>query len=320
MNQPSPISASTTTPLEALRFYSQQEIHDVANLLAVVEDPLDELALAGALRSPFFGLSDNGLYWLSTRSAAAGGLAAAVASHADVGELSSDDRWRTARAAEFLDRWRALKDHLPLASLIATILDESGYETALVCEFLGQRKLANVRKLVERAGEFDKQGGFTVAQFVDQLRAHLDRPPREEQAFTTDEAGVSIRLMTIHQAKGLEFPIVVLPDVNRKQDARVPLVAAHPDLGLVVRPFQSPGDEPSQESAATNPGWKAYLTLEREAETQESIRLFYVAATRARGRPHFLVRPHSRRKGQLARLDLARFDFQSRDGPTEAQL
>jgi ATP-dependent helicase/nuclease subunit A len=263
-------------------FYAQQEIHDVANLLAVLEDPLDEIALAGALRGPFFAVSDNGLYWLATGLAESGGLAGAMANHAKVPNLSADDRMRTARAAELLGHWREKKDQIPLADLIALILDESGYESALVCEFLGHRKLANVRKLVDRAREFDRQGGFTVAEFVDQLRANLDRPPREEQAFTTDEAGVSVRLMTIHQAKGLEFPIVVLPDLNRKQDPRYPLAVCHPLLGLVVRPSQAGPSESSDETIATHPGWKAFVELEREAETEEAIRLFYVAATRAR--------------------------------------
>src|SRR5205823_4089205 len=93
---------------------------------------------------------------------------------------------------------------------------ESGYEPALMGEFLGSRRRANVRKLVRLARRYDRQGGFTLADFVARLRADLRRPPKEEQAATNDEEGESLRLMTIHQAKGLEFPIVVLPDLDRK--------------------------------------------------------------------------------------------------------
>jgi ATP-dependent helicase/nuclease subunit A len=264
-------------------FYAQQEVHDVINLLSVVEDPFDEIALAGALRSPFFGVSDEGLFRLAT-SMADGGLTAGLYRLGEIRGLSELDRARVTRALELLRRWRADKDRLPMARLVARILDESGFEGALVCEFLGDRKLANTRKIVRLARDFDRQGGFTLAEFVARLRADLENEPREEQAATTDEAGASIRLMSIHQAKGLEFPIVVLPDLARTSRSPSPLVACRPDLGLVIRPPQaasSPGAGPA-DPEPRDPVWKAYGTLERIDDEQESLRLFYVAATRAR--------------------------------------
>ncbi len=264
-------------------FYAQQEVHDVINLLSVVEDPFDEVALAGALRSPFFGVSDEGLFRLAA-TLADGGLTAGLYRLDEIAGLSNLDRARAARALELLSRWRSDKDRVPMARLVARILDESGFEGAVVCEFLGERKLANTRKIVRLAHDFDRQGGFTLADFVGRLRADLENEPREEQAATTDEAGSSIRLMSIHQAKGLEFPIVVLPDLARSSPSRSPLVACRPDLGLVVRPTQA---APSAGDGATDPEtrdpvWRAYLTLERADDEQESLRLFYVAATRAR--------------------------------------
>ena len=88
---------------------------------------------------------------------------------------------------------------------MALVLDESGFEAALVCEFLGSRKLANTRKLVRMARDFDRQENFTLADLVARLRADLDSPPREEQAATTDEDSPTIRLMSIHQARGWSF-------------------------------------------------------------------------------------------------------------------
>ena len=193
-------------------FYAQQEVHDVINLLSVVEDPFDEIAMAGALRSPFFGVSDEGLFWLAT-SFEGGGLAAGIHRLDEIAGMSPTDRRRASAALELLSRWRSAKDHEPMARLVARVLDESGFEAAVVCEFLGERKLANTRKIVRLARDFDRQGGFTLADFVARLRADLENEPREEQAATTDESGASIRLMSIHQAKGLEFPIVVLPDL-----------------------------------------------------------------------------------------------------------
>ncbi len=264
-------------------FYAQQEVHDVINLLSVVEDPFDEIAMAGALRSPFFCVSDEGLFWLAT-TLEDGGLTAGIHRLDEIAKLTQRDRRRLARRWRLLTRWREAKDHIPMATLVARILDESGFEAAVVCEFLGDRKLANTRKIVRLARDFDRQGGFTLAEFVARLRNDLENEPREEQAATTDEASASIRLMSIHQAKGLEFPIVVLPDLARGASNRTPLVALHPELGLVARPAEaSPGTVANPEPNPPETGadhtvgsfaWQGYQTLEKADDEQESSASF----------------------------------------------
>ncbi|WP_406700582.1 UvrD-helicase domain-containing protein [Singulisphaera sp. Ch08] len=267
-------------------FYIQQEITDIINVLSTLEDPFDQLALAGTLRSPFFCLSDDGLFWLTTsRSDLVEGLE--DADHID--DLSDLDRRQACRARDLLTRWRGFKDREPIAMLLNRVLDESGYEAALLGESLGPRKRANARKLVRMARRFDQQRGMPLAAFVARLRADLKRPPREEQAATTDEEGNSIRLMSIHQAKGLEFPIVVLPDLNRKPASHLDSTAYHPVLGPLVRPSRDPGSDPTattESAAESNPGqslgWLTYQSLEQHADEAESLRLLYVATTRAR--------------------------------------
>jgi ATP-dependent helicase/nuclease subunit A len=264
-------------------FYVQQEIRDVANVLSVVEDPLDVVALAGALRSPFFGLSDSGLFWLARKFS--GGLPEGIERAAEIEELSDRDREVAERAHALLDGWRQAKDHASIASLVARVLDESGFEAALVCEFLGSRKLANTRKLVRMARDFDRQGGFTLGDFVARLRTDLNDPPREEQAATTEEDSPTIRLMSIHQAKGLEFPIVVIPDLNRQANPRGALLGLHAELGLVVRPPRQPSppaDDAAEPDRGESVGWLTFQAIEDVEDRKESLRLLYVATTRAR--------------------------------------
>ena len=169
-----------------------------------------------------------------------------------------------------------------MAELLSRMLDESGFTAAIVCEFLGARKLANVRKLVETAREFDRRGGFGLADFVGRLRAFADDPPREEQASTTEEDGESIRIMTVHQAKGLEFPIVALPDLNRDAGVRTGSMGFDRDLGLVLRPRLLSTELDDREENGQSLGWLAYRAIEEREEREEALRLFYVAATRAR--------------------------------------
>src|SRR5262249_48037532 len=136
---------------------------------------------------------------------------------------------------------RPLKDRLQIARLLGEILADSGYDAALQVEFLGDRKLANLWKLVELARTFDRSGLFGLADFIARLGDLVENQPREEQAATQPENADVVRLMSIHQAKGLESPVVVLPDLAAAVGG-APLPVAHWDarLGCAVRP---PTDE-----------------------------------------------------------------------------
>ncbi len=134
------------------------------------------------------------------------------------------------------------------------------------------------------ARRFDEQGGFTLADFVARLRADLRGATKETQAATTDEEGEIIRLMSIHQAKGLEFPIVVLPDLDRKRPGELKRVAFDAELGPLVNPVVDLADGEDGEEAEPGGclGWTIHRHRERLADDDEALRLFYVAATRAR--------------------------------------
>ena len=265
-------------------FYAQQEVQDLINVLAVLDDPHDAVALSGALRSPFFAVSDEGLFWLSTvrRNDLFFGLT--NADESTLPDLAPDDRRRASRALELLARWRGRKDREPIARLVDRVLDESGFEAGLLGESLGDRKRANARKLVRMARKYDEHGGFALADFVARLRADLADPPREEQAATTGELGEVVRLLTVHKAKGLEFPVVVLPDLDRPADGPRDPVALHPELGpiLNVTADDDPDADPDADDPKGSLGWLVHRRLRQAEEAAEALRVFYVATTRAR--------------------------------------
>ncbi len=266
-------------------FYAQQEVLDLANLLAAVEDPHDGLALAGALRGPAFGMSDDALFWLAGAGAApgpsGGDLASglAMAARGEGPRLPIADRRRARRAAELLSRWRAGKDREPVAGLVGRVLDESGFEAAVVAEPIGARRRANLRKLVDLARRHDARG-LALADFVARLKADLRRPPREDQAASSDEGAPAVQIRTIHQAKGLERPIVVVADLDRRPRWDRDRVVFDPDLGPLCRPPEDEGSfgKPGPRSL----GWATYTAREDQQERAEALRLFYVATTRAR--------------------------------------
>jgi ATP-dependent helicase/nuclease subunit A len=253
-------------------FYAQQEIYDVLNLLRAIASPADEIALAGVLRSPFFSLADETLFWLVE---AAGGLNDGLFAGQMPKELSNDERIKATAAADTLASLRARKDSLPITSLLAEALARTGYDAALLAEFLGQRKLANLNKLVEQARTADAGKVLDLAGFIAQLAEFVAREPKEALAATLSESADVIRLMTIHHAKGLEFPLVIVPDVDRKPEFRAPAAALHPTLGPVVKPPTDDDEEPA------TTGIDLFRTLEKQADAEERKRLFYVATTRA---------------------------------------
>ena len=261
-------------------FYAQQEVTDLTNLLTAIEDPHDGVALAGVLRSPLFALSDEALYWLSIAGSRDLSLGLKLAAKGDPIGLGKGDRERAGRASRLLESWRSRKDREPIGTLIDWIFNESGYEAALLAEPLGDRKRANARKLVRLARQFDFEGGLTLADFVERLKLDLKNPPKEAEAATTDEAGDVVRLLSIHQAKGLEFPVVILPDLDRKSANDRSKVAVDPEMGLVMN-LEVEAEEGSGK-ATRNLGWIVHQHLQDERDEAEALRVFYVATTRAR--------------------------------------
>jgi ATP-dependent helicase/nuclease subunit A len=253
-------------------YYSQQEVYDVLNLLRAVASGADEISLAGALRSPFFSLADETLFWLVET---AGSLNDGLFGGSLPKELSAEERLKAKAAAETLQYLRDVKDSLPITTLLREALARTGYDATLLAEFLGERKLANLNKLVEQARTADAGGVLDLDGFIAQLAEFVVREPKEALAATLSESADVIRLMTIHQAKGLEFPLVVVPDVDRRTDVRTAAAALDDRLGPVVKPPEDDEDSP------TATGITLYRTLERSADAEERKRLFYVATTRA---------------------------------------
>jgi ATP-dependent helicase/nuclease subunit A len=240
-----------------------------------LENPQDALSLVGTLRSPFHSLSDEALLLLSRH---ADGIWAGIHNDAIIQTLPEQQKVSAQRARRFLDRWRGLKDRLPIAGLLGTVFHDSGYDAAMQFESFGDRKLANLWKLMDLARTFDRSGKFGLADFIRRLHEMVQDAPREEQAATQPENADVIKLMSVHQAKGLEFPVVVLPDFGADV-GRSPTFPVHwdRDLGCVARPPSDEEPPPFSEFA-----WKLWRAREDLEDWEEELRTLYVACTRSK--------------------------------------
>jgi ATP-dependent helicase/nuclease subunit A len=260
-------------------FFAQQEVYDLLNVLRAVENPLDSASLVGALRSPFFNLTDEAVFLLAVHDE---GVWAGLRDPERLAALPDDQLPAAERAARFLDAWRAEKDRLPVARLVNRLIADTGYDAALQFEFLGERKLANLWKLVDLARSFDRTGLFGLHEFTARLGDIVSRQPREEEAATVPESADVVKLMSIHQAKGLEFPVVFVPDfAAQRQGDRRPVARWHRGLGCLPK---VPAEFDNFEKERPFPPFADDLgrTADQLADWQEDLRVLYVACTRAR--------------------------------------
>jgi ATP-dependent exoDNAse (exonuclease V) beta subunit len=243
---------------KGLGFFDADEIKDVSALIRFLAKPSSDLRAAAFLRSRFARISDRGLAALAPRLAAA---LTDVDPPAALDALADDDRAVLAHARPEVTRWIADVDRVPPADLLERILAESAY----AYEVRGPRRqqawenLKKMRALVRRV---QNRGYATLARIAD----HLDSLSAGDESNAVLEALDAVNLMTVHAAKGLEFPIVFVVNLAKGASGPPRPVRLGVD-GISVGPFVSEDDEE-----------------ERAREREETKRLLYVALTRARDR------------------------------------
>ncbi|MBI5682390.1 MAG: UvrD-helicase domain-containing protein [Deltaproteobacteria bacterium] len=257
-------------------FYHCQEVIDVYNILQHIEHGDSHISLAGFLRSPFAGLMDETLFRLCRTNHGARELYEGFYNETDFEDYPKDETEKISLARKWLIRWKDIKDNLTIAELIEEILTDSGYLGAVIPTFQGEQKAANIKKLIEVARRFEREGNATIRDFICYLKSLFDEPPREPEAQITTEGMDVVRIMTIHQAKGLEFPVVFIPDVCRKFPSNKDNIVFHPSTGIAAKDIGEDGEE---EDTSV---FKEAKTIIKAKDIQESIRIFYVACTRAR--------------------------------------
>ncbi len=255
-------------------FYEKREIQDVINFLRVLLNFYDEAALVGALRSPMFGVSDYTLYQLSEEDRLLEGL-----------KKYFRGEWLGAPPApserELLDRFHriytGLSDELQTLSigeLIDAILQRTDYLAIVSSLSDGHRQKANLNKLVDLALEWSVPENISPIDFIRRVQIYRSLEAREGEANLVSELNDSVTIMTIHAAKGLDFPIVFIPRLASRINVRSGNLLENPKEGLALRLSSAFG------------GRQAFMfeylkRLDSRRVHAEEKRLLYVAATRA---------------------------------------
>ncbi len=246
-------------------FFETREVVDLTNFLHAIDNPRDEISLATLLRSPFAGVSDEALLRLKSEKNLGSGLR--KLEHLGAA-FSAEDLGKLRRFREQMSRWREARDVAGFDRLLMRAMDETGYGFDP-----GTRTAANIEKFLALAREASSR--LTLSEFVDELERMRQADAREPDA-PPEDAVNAVRIMTVHAAKGLEFPVVFLAALHKGIAAGCGSLEFSPNLGLGAN-WMNPA------TGDTKRDWflKAIADEVERREAHESSRLLYVAMTRA---------------------------------------
>ena len=277
-------------------YWGRQQVLDLCAYLGALANPRDELALLGLLASPLVGLSANGLAILA-RAAKQGARWEALEAAFPRPRRATDEDPREAppgaaplrdllpdadrdALANFCPWFSIEREHAPrrgLDELLERVVDRTGYDLHVLGLPGGRRRWANVLKLQRLAAGFESRRGRDVRGLIDLATAELEAEARETDAPVELGDATAIRLMTMHAAKGLEFPVVVVADLGRAgRNDTDDLLVRGDRVGLRLRTVDG--------ASAKALDWEALRDERQQADAEEDRRILHVAMTRAEER------------------------------------
>jgi len=243
-------------------FYSRGEIRAVVAVLTAVENPHDGTAVVGALRSPFFGISDDEIFLQWSRC----------------GTLNYEEaeaEGEVKRAFETLRELRARRNsHSPVV-LLDRLFEATGALPVFYMRPQGEQRAANLLKISAMAAKLEETGPLTFKRFVRWTAEQSGRAVHEGESPVREAGDDFVSVLTVHKAKGLEFPVVVAPGLWAQWSTRPERVVA--DRGSEALEINL-----SAGSGIGTSGWAEAWEREKKILEAERVRLLYVAMTRAR--------------------------------------
>jgi ATP-dependent helicase/nuclease subunit A len=247
-------------------FFEQREVLDLVYWLRAVRNPLDEISLLAVLRSPLVGVGDETILRLKR----AGNLGEALEKLSDGAEFEPGDFERLRRFRDQLRWMQGAAGEVSPDRLLASAIDECNYLGGLTARARG-----NIEKFLAMVREAHTSRPRPLAELIEDLEAL--RESASEPDAPPVEARDAVEVLTIHGAKGLEFPVVFVAAMHQGPNRTPPAVGFAPGVGLGAR-----WRDPATGANVSDPDHLAFSARQKEKEDREADRLLYVAMTRAK--------------------------------------
>jgi ATP-dependent exoDNAse (exonuclease V) beta subunit len=254
-------------------FHDREEVLAIRNALAAIEWPEDELRVFATLRGPLLALSDDAIlaFRHRTRDAHSGRLGSLHPLRPPGGGALAGPQREVAEALAVLAELHAARNRRPIAETIERLLGALRAHAGIAIWPTGEQALANCLRMVDLARRFERRGAPSFRAFVEHVEDEALRGEAQD-APVVEEGTEGVRIMTVHRAKGLEFPVVILADPTCRKVREMPTRHVDAARGLFVETLCGCAPRELLDAAAT----------ELRRDEAEAVRLAYVAATRAR--------------------------------------
>jgi len=256
-------------------YFGQQQVVDLLTYLRLLHNRYDDEAVVSVLASPFVGVSNDALM-LIRRAAGKRPIFTGVERTLPAGLADRDERLLRAFRQRF-DRLADASSRLSLERLCERIVSDHDYDLAVLAQWDGRRRFANLRKLARLARSYEELRGPDVEGFVRFVSEQEAVGTGERDAAAEEEGADAVRLLTIHSAKGLEFKVVVVADAGRDRNAP----GADEILCLADGRFGFRVADPATGVRHGAFGYDDVRDARKAEEEAERLRLYYVAMTRA---------------------------------------
>lgn len=249
-------------------FYREDEIIDLLNGLKSISNSYDTISIVGLLRSPMFGLSDKTIYWLLRKGNE--NLLKTLGEE----NLYIEDREKNKvnKAFHTLSELRIKKDLVKVDEILKELISKTYFIESLMLQQGNKQKIANVYKFIDIAREYGEKYNGSIEDFIDYIEKLRIKAVEESQAEIETEAGDTVKLMTIHKSKGLQFKVVIIPQMAKGFVTDISDILFHKSIGLGIKHKDS------------SPLYDNIRRVNNEKEYEENKRILYVAMTRAEER------------------------------------
>ncbi|MDR7870769.1 MAG: UvrD-helicase domain-containing protein [Tissierellaceae bacterium] len=247
------------------RFFNRQEILDIINGLKTISNPYDNIAAIGFLRGPMIGLKDTTIYWLLKYLDK--NLYNTILKVKENPIFPDEEKEKLDEAAEILGYLYKVKNLYSVSEILNLLIEKTLFVETSLLKTEGNQIVANIYKFIEMTNEYYNENNNSLEDYIDYIEKM--KASQESEGVIQSEEDDVVKLITIHSSKGLQFPVVIIPEMAKGSGGFPPKMLYNKDIGIGIKTEEAEGI------------YNKINDIKKVKENEEAERVLYVAITRA---------------------------------------